>query len=248
MKKHALGIGILASGLMLVALIIAQNVNAVFLSLPMHWLVVGILPVILSLIVGGHLTKVKGLGIELEAAVAAPVYQVYSNLTASDAVSDIPGDVKQSIGYIEKLTPTETRRMRWLLFSAGRQNYYSAQGISQYLERMPNLEFLELRTNTDNIIGFLPIGAVMQPEGGPDQQKLEALVRAIETGNLADAFPREAVTLRVDSRDGLRSVLAAMRTEQAPVAAVISPGGRYLGVARAAEVEARIADAVLATS
>ena len=56
------------------------------------------------------MTKVKGLGIELEAAVAAPVYQVYSNLTASDAVSDIPGDVKQSIGYIEKLTPTETRR------------------------------------------------------------------------------------------------------------------------------------------
>ena len=41
MKKHALGIGILASGLMLVALIIAQNVNAVFLSLPMHWLVSG---------------------------------------------------------------------------------------------------------------------------------------------------------------------------------------------------------------
>ena len=34
MKKHALGIGILASGLMLVALIIAQNVNAVFFEPP----------------------------------------------------------------------------------------------------------------------------------------------------------------------------------------------------------------------
>ena len=88
----------------------------------------------------------------------------------------------------------------------------------------------------------------MQPEGSPSQQKLKALVGAIESGNLADAFPRDAVTLRVDSRDGLRSVLAAMRTERAPVAAVISPGGRYLGVARAAEVEAKIADAVLATS
>jgi hypothetical protein len=202
---------------------------------------------LVALFAGGVITHFKGFGVELETTLKTPVASL--DLTASDAVADIPGDEKESYMYLEGLSNDKKLATRWLLFMSGRRNYYDSHAIEEYLRQLPNIQYFEIRSESGGIICFIPI-SVFRPEthkynDNINHNNIYRLIKAIEEGNVPAAFPDSAITLKVTSEQNLVDVLKAMRAEKADFAAVVSPSGKYLGVVLANEVERKIADSVL---
>ena len=242
-KGFALVVASLLSVILLLGFGALQEFDAAFLRLSPQWLLVALFPIVVALFVGGYVSRFKGFGVELEAAIGAPVATV--NLTASELVADIPGDEKRSISYLNNLSREKARSLWWLLFTSGRVGYYTAFALEQYLERLPNLDFLEVRYENGGILGFLPIASIKGPDDEPDRDRLEAFISAVENGDLGSAFPGEATTLQVRTDESMVDVLRKMRSERAEFAAVVSQAGRYQGVVLARDLERRIADSVL---
>ena len=249
-KSNALILGSIISILLLLALGWLQSVEAKFLNLSPQWLAIAILPVLVALFVGGFITRFKGFGVELETTLRSPVASL--NLTASGAVADIPGDEKRSLEYLHNLPYEKKLATQWLLFRSGRQGFYTPHGIEQYARELPNLEYFQIRTESGEIICFIPISTFRDPiqtqHGALDFDKLELLVQAIEQNEVPGTFKESAITLTVSNDQSLVDVLKKMRAENVEFAAVISAHGKYLGVVFAHDVERRIADSVLATT
>lgn len=251
-KEKILSTGIGISIFLNLLFFVSQSFDAPFLKLPVHWLVLALLPVILSLFIGGYINKFKGFGVELESAIKAPVTTLDLDLKASDAVANIPGDEKKSIMYLDNMSKEKAKTIRWLLFTTGKRDYYGAWTVKQYLERLPNLEFFEVRSKMGDIICFVPVEAFQidsQNENEKfDIERIEDFVAAINENKVPSEFSDVTITLKVQSNASLVDVLKKMRSENTKLAAVISETGRYIGVVFAHDVESRIADSVLNTS
>jgi len=70
--------------------------------------------------------------VELESAIQAPVTTL--DLTASDAVADIPGDEKKSMMYLENMSKNKANSIRWLLFKSGKRDKQSLLPKSEFLQ------------------------------------------------------------------------------------------------------------------
>ncbi len=250
MKKNVLPIATAMSVVMLIAFGVLQHQKAAFLDLPMQWLFIACFPTLVALFVGGHITRFKGFGVELESQLnKTPIASL--DLTAKDAVADIPGDEKQSIGYLGQMSDEEADATRWLRFESGRTNYYTAHGIEQYLQRLRGLEFMEVLSGNGNFIAYLPIEELQTVEHGrarPSYEALQRFVEALEQDRVPEAFARKAITTQVQNGEGLISVLQKLRAQRVELAAVVSDDGRYMGAIRSSDIERRIADSVLVAS
>lgn len=242
-------VGISFSFLLLIIFGVLQEKEAKFLKLSSQWIFISILPILVALFVGGYITKFKGFGVELESALKASVSSSI-DLKATDALSDIPGDEKQSLEYLHNMPRERALSIRWIVFESGRRNYYTPYGIREYLEKMPNLSFIEMRTKEGQFICYIPINFFKgQIDSGGydrfDMEKLGRFVSAIEQGNVQESFSNIAISLVVKSSSSIVDVLKAMREEQVDMAAVISDRGKYLGVLFNRDVERKVANAVL---
>jgi hypothetical protein len=228
---------------------ILQDREAKFLSLSSQWIVISILPILVALFVGGYITKFKGFGIELEAALKETV-STSIDLKATDVLSDIPGDEKQSIGYLSRMPQSKALSIRWLVFTSGRRNYYTPQGIREYLMKLPNIEFVEVQTKEGQFVCYLPIN-YFKRDGVNDEydlfnmDKINRFIVALEEENVKESFPAVSISISVKNSDNLLQVLKTLRDEQVDMAAVLSDQGRYIGVLFSRDVERKIADAVL---
>ncbi len=248
-NQKTLIVGSILSVILLLFLGWLQSEEAKFLNLSPQWLAIAVLPVLVALFAGGFITRFKGFGVELEATLRTPVASM--NLTASGAVADIPGDEKKSFLYIDNLPDDKKLATRRLLFRSGRQDFYTPHGIERYAQELPNIKYFEIRTESGEIICFIPISTfrdTAQPRRALDFEKLKLLVQAIKQNEVPNAFKESAITLTVSNDQSLVDVLKKMRTESAEFAPVVSPTGKYLGVVFARDVERRIADSVLATT
>lgn len=247
-KENVLLVGAMMSLSLLAIFGWLQTEDSKLLQLSSQWLIIAILPIILSLFIGGFITRFKGFGVELESTLKAPVASL--NLTASDAVADIPGDEKQSFMYLERLSYEKKQGTRWLLFRSGKKNYYTASGIEMYMKEFPNLEYFEIKSESGDFICFIPVSVFKMTDKNNiieiNYENLQKFIRAIEENNITVIFSESAITLKISSEQGLVEVLKVMRAEKAHFAAVISPSGKYVGVVFADEVEKRIVDSVLA--
>ncbi len=246
-RTAAIAIGAGLSVLLLIGFGILKEIDAKFLNLSSQWIFISILPVLVSLFVGGYISKFKGFGVELESALNASV-SASIELKATDAISDIPGDEKQSLEYLHNLPKDKALSIRWLVFESGRKGYYTPYGIKEYLEKLPNIEFLEVRTKEGSFVCYLPIDAFkLQGSSSErfDMNQLEKFVRAIDIEDVKGQFLGVAISLTVKSSNSLVEVLRSMRDENVDMAAVASDSGRYLGVLFSRDVEKKVADAVL---
>ena len=67
--SQALVIGAICSVLLLGVFAYGAKAEWKLLDLEAHWIALGVLPLVLGLFLGGYITKFKGLGVEIEAAV-----------------------------------------------------------------------------------------------------------------------------------------------------------------------------------
>jgi len=248
-KSTIIFVGISSSLLLLIIFGVLQEREAKFLTLSSQWIFLSILPILVALFVGGYITKFKGFGVELESALKVSV-STSIELKATDALADIPGDEKQSMEYLRNMPREKVLSIRWLVFESGRKNYYAVSVVREYLEKLPNLDFLEVRSKEGQFICYMPVSFFKGRSDSDvyyhfDTEKLERFVGAIERDNVKASFPDIAISLVVKSSSSLVQVLKSMRDEQVDMAAVVSDSGRYLGVLFSRDVERKVADAVL---
>jgi uncharacterized integral membrane protein len=248
-KENTLIIGAIISLILLILFGWLQTKESELLQLPSQWLAMAVLPIIVALFVGGFITRFKGFGVELESTLKSPVTSL--NLTASDAVADIPGDEKRSFEYLNGLSYEKKQATRWLLFKSGRRNFYTPYGIETYMRELPNIRYFEIKSEAGDFICFLPVSVFRNEsqhyDESIDSEKLRKFIGSIEQNNVPIVFSDFAIKLKVSSEQALVEVLKVMRLEKSDFAAVVSPSGKYLGVVLANEVERKIADSVLAS-
>lgn len=244
-----------ASFLLLLLFGFLQTYKAEFLKLPVHWLAIAILPILFALIKGEYITRFKGLGIEIETTLKAPVTSL--NLTTLDTVGKAQGSEKESISYLKSLPNEKKLETKWLRFQSGKRGFYTSHGITFYLEHLPNIQYFEIRSLSGEIICFIPISVFRDDSQIPQEttggniiksNSLEKFIQAIENNNVSDAFRHSTITLKIRSDKGLVDALKEMRKEKVNFAAIVTSSGNYLGVAFSYEIERKIADSVLATS
>jgi CBS domain-containing protein len=248
-KKEIIAVGAIASVVLLLFFGFLQEEGAKFLNLPVQWLFVSILPILIALFVGGYITEFEGFGVKLKSILKAPV-TTSVELKAADALADIPYDEKRSMMYLENMSIEKALSIKWLIFEFGKRNYYSIDAIQRYLEKMPNIEFFEVRTGKGQFVCYIPIKYFRDGENirtGFNGDKIYQFVAALEKGNVLERYSGIAITLVVKSDDSLVHVLKTLRSEQADMAAVVSNNGRYLGVLFSRDVEKRVVDAVLSS-
>lgn len=248
-KEKILVWGALFSVVILVAFGILQEMGAKFLGLESQWIFISILPILIALFVGGYITRFSGFGFELEAALKEPV-STSIEISAQEAVVDVPGDEKQTYAYLESLSLEKRTAIRHLRFDYSRGGWYRAGDVRQYLLKLPELEFFEIRSKQDYFVCYLPAD-YFKLFGAPDEgssiymDRVEKFITALQNGNVLEEFRGIAISLTVRQSDDLLKVLKLMREEQVRMAAVVSESNRYLGVLFIEDVEKRIADAVL---
>lgn len=205
----------------------------------------------MSLFIGGYISKFKGFGVELESALRASV-TTSVDLRATDALADMLGDEKQSMGYLRSLSREKAQSIRWLTFFTEKRNFYSPRGIEKYLDRLINVDFFEVKKADGEFVCYVPVSVFYESDDPrrPPRVKLEELERFItflEKNNVVEKYLGIAVSVSVKSSDGLVDVLRILRNENVNMVAVVSDEERYLGVAFSQDVEKKVADAVLSS-
>lgn len=240
-KIYTLKRGILFSLSIVLFLTLLNLLNDPFLRLPLHWLLIALLPVLVALFIGGYVTELKGFGFELKNALNTPV-NVLSLTKTADVIAKIPRISKATAitatGYFE-----DNEIARWLVFETGKKKFYTVEAIQLYIKALVNLEYFEVRTENDGIVCFIPVSVFKN-----NVENIQRFINAIEKNKVPDAFPGTAITLKVSSDRDIVTVLKEMRSERADFAAVISKSGKYLGVVSACDIEKKIIDAVVSIS
>jgi len=226
-----------------------QEREAKFLLLSSQWIIISILPILVALFVGGYITKFEGFGVKLEAALKETV-STSIDLKAADALADIPGDEKQSYEYLSRISKSKASSIRWLGFKLGKGNYYTSNGIHEYLMKLPNIEFLEVRNKEGQFVCYLPINYFkrdgVDDEHDPfDTDKINRFIVSLKEENVKESFPDASISITVKNSDNLLQVLKTLRDEQVDMVAVLSKQRGYLGALFSHDVERKIADAVL---
>ena len=136
-------VGGIASIFMLLIFLILQYNEPKVLKLEFRWLLVAGVPLLASLIVGGYIKSFKGFGVELEASLSKPVTNI--ELTATEAMDEVPGNGKKSINYLRSLNPKLKKSISRLILVQGRKKYYQPRALEIYLRELSGLKYIEIR-------------------------------------------------------------------------------------------------------
>lgn len=249
-KHRILAISALFSLLMLVFFLYVQSEEPELLKLDGQWLAVSLLPVLIALLVGGYIAKFKGFGIELEGKLEAPVNSI--QLTATDAIDKLPGNEKESLADLYRISEKQRLEAKRLSFNMDKKNYYGEDAIEEYIGSLPNLEYLEVKRANGEFVCLLPISLFKVDEDhnlnvNTNYNAIHKFLVSVDKGNVLSAFAGPVITLTVQSSDSLIEVLRTLRSNDSNVAGVVSKERKLIGVITAPLVEKRIADEVLGT-
>lgn len=242
--KHSLLIfASLFSLILLLILLYFQSKKSELLALEAKWLIIAGIPVLLGLLAGGYIHKFKGFGIELETALENPIGEI--NLIATDVLHDIPGEEKQSLEYLKKLSPKERAEVQRLSFISERRDYYKEGAIVQYIEQFPRLEYFEVKKDNRTFVSLLPAKIFMEGDQ-PSDNKIGAFISALEEGRVKEKFPDEAITDSVKIDDSVVNILPKVRSSRHGLLPVISEKGILVGIITIQAIEKRIVNEVIA--
>jgi CBS-domain-containing membrane protein len=191
---------------------------------------------------GRYIKSFKGFGIELEALLQLSVGKV--DLIASDAVDVIQGDEKRYVSYLDSLSEAKRRRIRRLTFTINKPNYYSEPAVSEYLNRLRNLKYIEIRDQNKRFQGLVPI-RYFKSHNHVEQYKIREFIEALENNTLGNLLGDNIITDYVSEDESLLKVLKKVRNSPSQVLPVVSSNRIFIGVVTARFIEKRITNEVL---
>jgi hypothetical protein len=235
--------GAVVSVAIILLLLLIQFAEPSILDLPAHWILLAALPVLVSLFVGGYITKFSGFGMELEAAVNKPVEEMPLSM-ADDAIS-LDGRGKSSVRSLNQLARSEKVNLKWLFFQEGSPGTYVLDAVGEYLEQLPNLEYLEIRRPSGEVSCFLPTSVLRHDDSNRQSENITRFLVSLEEGKVAQDYANQVIKLQISSDTSIVDPLKKMRLAGSPFAAVLSAEGSYRGVVLASDLETKVAEAVL---
>ena len=185
-------------------------------SLEGPWSLVAGLPLLLALLIGGHIRRFKGFGIEFEASVSKP--EDVHVLQANDVV---PVDVleKGGLAELDAMNDQERELYESLRFNAAEPaGYYEVPTTQKYIKNLPNLRFVEVRRADGTLRNLLRIDALKPPAPGATDvddpawiQKIQRFIQALERGSIRSDLSDYRVRKTINFGDSLISILAKLR-------------------------------------
>ncbi|MGH1358657.1 MAG: CBS domain-containing protein [Burkholderiaceae bacterium] len=220
------------------------------LGLKSQWLIVAGVPLLLGIIAGGYVKTFKGFGMEFETLLRTPVRSVA--VQVREVVAFPKSRAKESISRLDSMSISDRAGVGRLSFVLGLKNYYEESSIQEYLLRLPNVEYFEITRPTGEFYALVPVEHFRVSRRFDESISLDFNSEAIDqfTNALKESafnvgLPFRYVTFQVMPDQDCIDVLRKLRASDLSVAAVVAPDGGLVGVARARDIERKIADAVL---
>ncbi len=230
---------------LLIIFAILQFNDSVILKLESKWLIVAGVPILVGLIIGNYIKSFKGFGIELETLLESSISKI--NLIASDAIEVIKNVEKASVGYLDSLSNEARKNVKRLTFVSNKLKYYDANDIQTYLNRLQNLEYVEVQDNNKKFRSLIPINYFKDSNGYANWEKISGFINALEKDKLTDLLGSSMITQSVSEKDSIFDVLERAQNSPFGTLAVISANNELRGVVTDRLIEKRIAEEVLKT-
>lgn len=242
-------VGVIIAAFMLLIFAASAEEGARFLNLPSQWILVSVFPILVALFLAGYVRKFKGFGIELESSLNSPISSVL-DLGVASALTVLVVAKKQEVRYLYDLKRDRKLAIRVLSFELSRKGYYTEGAVIEYLTHLPNIQYLEIKTEQGEFNCYLPIDVLLgnnhqQLEQPFSRSKTRKFIKTLEAGRVEEEYWPFAYQLTVKSKTSLVEVLRLLRHEQIDAVPVISESGRYLGLAFRGLVESKVAELVL---
>ncbi len=208
-----------------------------------------LIPVVIALFAGGYIKSFKGLGIELEARLKSPA--VTLDLKATDALESVEGTEKDTLENLFRLPKHILKKFNRLNFVQGRAGYYNGYAVEEYLNNMPNLQYIEIKDETDSFICLLPVtiltGDTNLTKCLPDDAKIQDFIAHLENETVQSGYA-ECAFPTFSQNDDLLRVYAALQENNADYGVLLTPERQLKGVVRKEDVQQRFADEVMKTT
>lgn len=229
---------------------ILQLTNSEIMKLGTQWLFVAGVPLLIALVAGGYIGKFKGFGLELESKLRSPVRSL--DLKATDAITSLRGDEKESTARLPDFTNDQIERTKRLSFVSGRRQYYGTNAIYRYLKKLRNLDYLEVKRETGEFLCLVPVEEFKkqndincnEPVGYSDRE-IDRFRIALEKNDVCSTYSNTCIDLIVKQDEGLIEVLKKLRNTNKDAAVAVDSEKRFVGLITSSEIERRIADDVL---
>lgn len=220
-----------------------KHIKTPDLDLDLIWLIVAGIPLSLALILGGYLRKSQALGIKLETSLQSPLGRV--GMIAGEGIDELPASQKESDEYLKTFKENKKREIQRICLNTGRPNYYRADAIREYLEKLPNLKFIEVRDLNGRFQCLLP-AKVFGYKSHFDNEAIDRLLLGLEQQKVKELFPYDALSRTIREDETLLESLGKFRASDFAFLPLLSKGGQFLGIIERETLERRVLDQVLA--
>lgn len=219
----------------------AHSRNALFLSLESRWIAVAGIPILVALLAGGFISKFKGFGIELEGELRTPVDEGSFIeapdvlLQASDIAEQAEEIAKASLDQLYQLVPEKREKVKRLRFVM--RGHYVREVIQEYFRELPNLQFLEIRDQSDILRCILPKQAI-------NATNIQTFVDALREETVPQDFRPVSVNIPILPKDNLLVAIEKLRNSGLESLPVLD-GTKVVGLLDRSSAFESLADAIV---
>lgn len=242
-NKHPIVIlGLIATLITFIALLLLQHLSPSILQLDVKWVVVACIPLLIALIVGGYIKEFTGFGITLKTTMEAPITSL--DLKAQEVLVSLEGIRKDTLAVLSRISLEKKRKTTRLRFFLRRRGYYDLDAIYFYMRELPNLEYFEIVRPKGLFVCLLPVG-LFYSHGEVDRPELERFLSALMEDKILDIYSGDAITATVRAEQSIATVLEILRSNRLDAAVVLDSKGATLGLIKTSDIEKRITDEVI---
>lgn len=241
--------GFFVAGAILLILMILQVTYPKPLGLETRWLVAATIPILIALVVGGYISRVKGPG-GIELFLAQPVSNL--TLTATSSLKTPRGMQKGSLQTLFQLTPDQAATIERLVMTEGVPDFYGAHALAQYIEALPSLQYIEIQSQNGKFIALISINEVKNADFFDRDENLSRgvnrLIRAIETSSVVIEYGTSAITNTATNTSGIVEALKQMRKYSTDKLIILDSESKFKGLLLEKDLEERLVDLILQES
>ncbi len=218
-----------------------------------RWLIVAAVPILVGLIVAGYVRRLKILGVELETIIEEPLRRAGFPVIALGV--DVPMVEKESSTTLYRMSAGLKSRVRILSFVQGQQNY-DANIVAEYLLKLANLEFIQIKQVGGEFFCLLPV-SIIRPHGfrrsnmnwseynDMDSVLINEFINSLREQTVLRDYSPVAVTYTVNENENVLTVFSTLKTKPFDYCPVTNDEGRLIGIVTIHQIERRITEEVI---
>jgi CBS domain-containing protein len=210
------------------------------LDIDVKWLTVASIPLVIALIVGKFITKFSGLGLSVEVAANEEI----DNPAVLKVLKPLNAKTKSDLPELYSLSQSDLQEFNVLVFKSGQKEYYDPYAVSEYITKMPKVEYIEIVDPRDEFMTLIKIKRE-RFKYKDNEEFLRRFILQIERGEL----PGESnvTTSFVTANQTIVDTLNAVRESGKSFIAVVrnATERKLIGVVHEHALETYLANAVL---